>query len=61
MLVLNKQNMVSYLQEHYPAFCAGGPITVSEIGDSEEDNPALINHIYRVSNGKESMIVKHGQ
>ena len=61
MLVLNKQNMVSYLQEHYPAFCAGGPITVSEIGDSEEDNPGLINHIFRVSNGKDSMIVKQGQ
>lgn len=61
MLVLDKQNMIPYLQEHYPAFCAGGPITVSEIGDSEEDNPGLINHIFRVSNGAESMIVKQGR
>ena len=60
MLILDKQNMVPYLQERYPAFCAGGPLTVKEIGDSEEDNPGLINHIFRVSNGKESMIVKQG-
>ena len=61
MLILDKQNMIPYLKAHYPAFCAGGPITVSEIGDSEEDNPGLINHIFRVSNGQESMIVKQGQ
>ena len=61
MLILDKQNMIPYLQEHYPDFCKSGPITVSEIGDSEEDNPGLINHIFRVSNGKSSMIVKQGQ
>lgn len=61
MLVLDKQNMIPYLKEHYPDFCDRGPITVSEIGDSEEDNPGLINHIFRVSNGKGSMIVKQGQ
>ena len=61
MLVLDKQNMVPYLQNHYPDFCKIGPITVSEIGDSEEDNPGLINHIFRVSNGKDFMIVKQGQ
>ena len=61
MLVLDKQNMIPYLQTHAPDFCKAGPITVSEIGDSEEDNPGLINHIFRVSNGKQSMIVKQGQ
>ena len=61
MLVLNKQNMIPYLQEHYPDFCKNGPITVSEIGDSDEDTPGLINHIFRVSNGTGSMIVKQGQ
>ena len=61
MLVLNKQNMIPYLQEHYPDFCRVGPITACEIGDSEEDNPGLINHIFRVSNGSDSMIVKQGQ
>ena len=61
MQILDKQNMIPYLQEHYPDFCKTGPITVSEIGDSEEDNPGLINHIFRVSNGKSSMIVKQGQ
>ena len=61
MLILDKQNMIPYLQQHYPDFCKSGPITVSEIGDSEEDNPGLINHIFRVSNGRDSMIVKQGQ
>ena len=61
MLVLDKQNMIPYLQKHYPDFCKTGPITVSEIGDGEEDNPGLINHIFRVSNGVSSMIVKQGQ
>lgn len=61
MLVLDKQNILAYMQEHFPAFCSGGPCTVSEIGDSEEDNPGLINHIFRVSNGRESWIVKQGQ
>ena len=61
MLVLDKQNMIPYLQEHYPDFCKNSPIAVSEIGDSEEDTPGLINHIFRVSNGKDSMIVKQGQ
>ncbi len=60
MLVLDKQNIIPYLQARYPNFCAGGSVSVSEIGDSEEDNPGLINHIYRVSNGRESMIVKQG-
>ncbi len=60
MLVLNKQNMDAYLKEHYPDFYANGPIKVSEIGDNEEDNPGLINHIFRVSNGSERMIVKQG-
>ena len=58
MLILAKQNMIPYLQEHYPDFCKIGPITVCEIGDSEEDNPGLINHIFKVSNGSDSMIVK---
>ena len=61
MLILDKQNIIPYLQEHFPAFCTGGPYAVSEIGDSEEDNPGLINHIFRVSNGRESWIVKQGQ
>ncbi len=61
MLILDKQNIIPYLQEHFPAFCTGGPYTVSEIGDSEEDNPGLINHIFRVSNSRESWIVKQGQ
>jgi len=61
MLILDKQNILPYLQEHFPGFCNGGPYTVSEIGDSEEDNPGLINHIFRVSNGAESWIVKQGQ
>jgi len=61
MLILDKQNIIPYLQEYFPAFCSVGPYTVSEIGDSDEDNPGLINHIFRVSNGKESWIVKQGQ
>lgn len=61
MLILDKQNMIPYLQAHYPDFCKAGPITVCEIGDREEDNPGLINHIFKVSNGKDSMIVKQGQ
>lgn len=61
MLILDKQNIIPYLQAHCPDFCKTGPITVCEIGDSEEDNPGLINHIFRVSNGRDNMIVKQGQ
>ena len=61
MLILDKQNIIPYLQAHCPDFCKTGPITVCEIGDSEEDNPGLINHIFRVSNGMDNMIVKQGQ
>lgn len=60
MLVLDKQNIIPYLKERNPDFCAGGVLTVSEIGDSAEDNPGLINHIYRISNGTQSIIVKQG-
>ena len=60
MLVLNKQNMIPYLQEHYPQFHVTDSLTISEIGDNEEDNPGLINHIFRVSSGTQSMIVKQG-
>lgn len=60
MLILNKQNMVPYLQEHYPDFRVTDSLTISEIGDNEEDNPGLINHIFRVSSGTQSMIVKQG-
>ena len=37
MLILDKQNIIPYLQAHCPDFCKTGPITVCEIGDSEED------------------------
>ena len=60
MLVLNKENMAAYLQEKLPKFANAGPISVSAIGDSEEDNPGLINFIFRVNNGKDRIIVKQG-
>lgn len=60
MLVLNKENMAAYLREKLPDFAKDGSLTVSAIGDSEEDNPGLINFIFRVSNGKKQVIVKQG-
>ena len=45
MIVLDKTNIIPYLREHYPALGASGSVSVSEIGDNEEDSKGLINYI----------------
>lgn len=61
MIVLDKSNIISYLRERYPAFDASGPVSVSAIGDDEEDSRGLINYVFRVRNGKGSLILKQAR
>ena len=61
MLELNRDNLLPYLRAHYPAFDTSGEVTVSAIGDSEEDVPGLVNYIFRVRNAAQSIIVKQGR
>lgn len=60
MIVLDKTNLIPYLQDHYPAFDASGA-SVSAIGDEEEDSQGLINYVYRVRGGGRSLIVKQAR
>lgn len=61
MLVLDKHNIIPYLQTHYPAFDTSGPVSVSAIGDDDEDSRGLINYVFRVRNGKSSLILKQAR
>ena len=60
MIVLDKTNLIPYLREHYPAFDTADA-AVSAIGDDEEDSQGLINYLFRVRNGKSSLIVKQAR
>lgn len=59
-MVLTKDNLEAYLKEHFSGFCQG-PLTISVIGDDPDDNPGLINYVYRVRCGNASCIVKQGR
>ena len=61
MIVLDKNNMISYLRAHYPAFDTSGQVSVSAIGDDEDDAQGLINYIFRVRNEKGALIVKQAR
>lgn len=61
MIVLDKTNLIPYLREHYPTFDTNGPVSVSAIGDDEEDSQGLINYLFRVRNGKKSIIIKQAR
>ena len=60
MIVLDKTNLIPYLQQHYPALDTSGAV-VSAIGDDAEDSQGLINYVYRVRTGKGSLIVKQAR
>lgn len=60
MVVLDKTNILSYLRERYPEFDLTG-VTISAIGDDEEDSQGLINYIYRVRGPKGSLILKQAR
>lgn len=63
MLILTKKNLIAYLREHYPAFDTTGPVAVSAVGDADSELPdnGLINYIFQVKNGRDSIIVKQGR
>lgn len=61
MLVLDKTNIIPYLRERYPAFDTSGPVSVSAIGDDEEDSRGLINYIFKVRGGGRSLILKQAR
>lgn len=61
MIVLDKTNLIPYLREHYPAFDTSGPVTVSAIGDDDEDSKGMINYVFRVRGPQGSLIVKQAR
>lgn len=61
MFILDKNNLLPYLKSHYPAFDTSGPVTISAIGDGEDEIQGLINYLFRVSNSSGSLIVKQGR
>lgn len=61
MIVLDKRNIVPYLREQYPAFDTAGEVSVSAIGDDEEDAQGLINYVFRVKNARGSLILKQAR
>ena len=61
MIVLDKRNIVPYLRERYPAFDTAGQVSVSAIGDDEEDSQGLINYVFRVKNARGSLILKQAR
>ena len=68
MWILEEGQILPYLRSHYPVFDQSGPVDIQCIGAPEgEEKPlepdegGLINYIFRVSNGKQSVIVKQGR
>ena len=61
MIVLDKDNIIPYLRERYPAFDTSGAVSVSAIGDDEGDSQGLINYLFRVRNGQGSLILKQAR
>ena len=61
MVVLDKHNIIPYLRQHYPAFDTSGAVRVSAIGDDEGDSRGLINYVFRVRNGRASLILKQAR
>ena len=68
MWILGEEQIFTYLRSHYPAFDQSGPVDIQYIGAPEgEEKPlepdegGLINHIFRLSNGKQFVIVKQGR
>ena len=68
MWILEEGQILPYLRIHYPVFDQSGPVDIQCIGAPEgEEKPlepdegGLINYIFRVSNGKQSVIVKQGR
>ncbi len=61
MVVLDKSNIIPYLREHYPAFDTRGTVSVSAIGDDDEDSRGLINYVFRAKNETGSLIIKQAR
>ena len=68
MWILEEGQILPYLRSHYPVFDQSGPVDIQCIGalegeekPREPDEGGLINYIFRVSNGKQSVIVKQGR
>ena len=68
MWILEEGQILPYLRIHYPVFDQSGPVDIQCIGalegeekPREPDEGGLVNYIFRVSNGKQSVIVKQGR
>ena len=65
MIILNKENIVSYLREYAPSVILEDPVSVAMIGEGElgkdVEGDGYCNYVYRVSDGNHSYIVKQSQ
>ena len=62
MIILSKENIVSYIHDHVPSIQLEEPVTVSMIGDGdlgeEVEGDGYCNYVFRVADAKNSYIVK---
>lgn len=62
MLELTKDNILSYLKKHVPSISLTEPVNVFQIGDGdlpkEVEGDGYCNYVFRVSDTKQSFIVK---
>ena len=65
MIILNKENMVSYLRKYAPSIVLMDPVSVAMIGEGElgkdVEGDGYCNYVYRVSDSTHSYIVKQSQ
>ncbi|MBR5047276.1 MAG: hypothetical protein IKX76_03470, partial [Eubacterium sp.] len=62
MIILNKENIISYIRKYAPSIKLEEPITVSLIGEGdlgkEVEGDGYCNYVYRVSDKNHSYILK---
>ena len=60
MLTINKENIIPYLKKYIPDFDDSLPVTISCVGEGEEedDGDGYVNYIFRVQTSDRSYVLK---
>lgn len=62
MIILNKENILSYIHDYVPSIELKEPVTVSMIGDGDlgqdVEGDGYCNFVFRISDANTSFIVK---
>ena len=63
MFELEKNNIQEYLKEKFPQMDTSRPLAIYMLGEgsAEEDGDGYLNYIYRVGDGKMSIVLKQGR